>query len=40
MNPALDQFTELAHELRQSAEEQARRHGQALARVDAPTIAA
>ncbi len=27
VNPALDQFTDLARQLRQDAEEQARRHG-------------
>ena len=30
VNPALDQFTDLARELRQEAEEQARRHGREL----------
>ncbi len=30
VNPALDQFKDLAHQLRQEAEEQARRHGRAL----------
>jgi FMN-dependent NADH-azoreductase len=30
VNPALDRFTELARQLRQEAEEQARRHGRAL----------
>jgi FMN-dependent NADH-azoreductase len=30
VNPALDRFTELARQLRQDAEEQARRHGRAL----------
>ncbi len=30
VNPALDQFTDLARRLRQEAEEQARRHGRAL----------
>src|SRR5580658_8659740 len=37
INPALDQFTDLARELRQEAEEQARRHGRELG---APTAAA
>jgi FMN-dependent NADH-azoreductase len=40
VNPALDEFKEVALELRQSAEEQARRHGQALAGADAPAVAA
>jgi FMN-dependent NADH-azoreductase len=40
VNPALDQFKELAHQLRQDAEEQARRHGQALAAADAVNAAA
>jgi FMN-dependent NADH-azoreductase len=30
VNPALDQFTDLARELRQEAEAQARRHGREL----------
>ena len=30
VNPALDRFTDLARELRQEAEEQARRHGREL----------
>ena len=30
VNPALDQFTDLARELRREAEEQARRHGREL----------
>ena len=30
VNPALDQFRDLARQLRQEAEEQARRHGRAL----------
>jgi len=29
-NPALDRFTDLARQLRQEAEEQARRHGREL----------
>ncbi|WNY33966.1 hypothetical protein Q9Q99_19700 [Curtobacterium flaccumfaciens] len=33
VNPALDQFTELADELRVRAEEQAARHGRTLAAV-------
>jgi FMN-dependent NADH-azoreductase len=40
VNPALDQFKELALELRQSAEEQARRHGRALGAADAVAAAA
>jgi FMN-dependent NADH-azoreductase len=40
VNPTLDQFKELAHQLRQDAEEQARRHGQALAAADAVNAAA
>jgi FMN-dependent NADH-azoreductase len=35
VNPALDQFKDLAHELRQQAEEQARRHGRELGAVAA-----
>ena len=35
VNPALDQFKDLAHELRQEAEEQARRHGRELGAVAA-----
>jgi FMN-dependent NADH-azoreductase len=31
VNPALDRFTDLARQLRQEAEEQARRHGRTLA---------
>ncbi len=31
VNPALDRFTDLARQLRQEAEEQARRHGRELA---------
>jgi len=30
VNPALDRFTDLARQLRQEAEEQARRHGRTL----------
>jgi FMN-dependent NADH-azoreductase len=40
VNPALDQFKELALEVRQSAEEQARRHGRALGAADAVAAAA
>jgi FMN-dependent NADH-azoreductase len=40
VNPALDQFKGLAHQLRQDAEEQARRHGQALAAADTVNAAA
>jgi FMN-dependent NADH-azoreductase len=40
VNPALDQFKELALELRQSAEEQARRHGRALGAADVVAAAA
>ena len=40
VNPALDQFKDLAHQLRQEAEEQARRHGRELGAEVAGTLAA
>jgi FMN-dependent NADH-azoreductase len=40
VNPALDQFKDLAYQLRQQAEEQARRHGRELGTAVATTIAA
>jgi FMN-dependent NADH-azoreductase len=40
VNPALDQFKELAHQLRSDAEEQARHHGRALAGAEAVGAAA
>jgi FMN-dependent NADH-azoreductase len=40
VNPALDQFKELAHQLRQEAEEQARRHGRELGAAAVTTLAA
>jgi FMN-dependent NADH-azoreductase len=40
VNPALDQFTDLARQLRQQAEEQAGRHGRELAAADLSAIAA
>jgi FMN-dependent NADH-azoreductase len=40
VNPALDRFTELARQLRQEAEEQARRHGRALGAAVPSTLAA
>jgi FMN-dependent NADH-azoreductase len=40
VNPALDQFTDLARQLRQEAEEQARRHGRELGTVVASPMAA
>lgn len=40
VNPALDQFKDLAYQLRQGAEDQARRHGRELGAVVARTIAA
>jgi FMN-dependent NADH-azoreductase len=40
INPALDQFKDLARELRQEAEEQARRHGRELGAGTAATAAA
>ena len=40
INPALDQFKDLARELRQEAEEQARRHGRELGAATAATAAA
>ena len=40
VNPALDRFKELAADLRRSAEEQARRHGRALAGAVGPAVAA
>jgi FMN-dependent NADH-azoreductase len=39
VNPALDQFKDLARQLRQEAEEQARRHGRALS-VTVPSVMA
>jgi FMN-dependent NADH-azoreductase len=39
VNPALDQFTDLARELRQEAEEQARRHGRQLGAAITPKAA-
>jgi FMN-dependent NADH-azoreductase len=39
-NPALDQFKDLAHRLRQQAEEQARRSGRELRAAVAGTLAA
>ena len=38
VNPALDQFTDLARELRQEAEEQARRHGRELGAATAAAL--
>jgi len=40
INPALDQFTDLARELRQEAEEQARRHGRELGAATAVALVA
>jgi FMN-dependent NADH-azoreductase len=40
VNPALDQFTDLARELRQEAEEQARRHGRQLGAATAAALVA
>jgi len=40
VNPALDQFTDLARQLRQEAEEQARRHGRELGAAVTSAIAA
>ena len=40
INPVLDQFRDLAHQLRQEAEEQARRHGRELGAATAATAAA
>jgi len=40
VNPALDQFTDLARQLRQEAEAQARRHGRELAATVTSAIAA
>ena len=40
VNPALDQFKDLAHQLRQEAEEQARRHGRELGAAAVTTLAA
>ena len=40
INPALDQFTDLARELRQEAEEQARRHGRELGAATAAALVA
>jgi FMN-dependent NADH-azoreductase len=40
VNPALDQFKELAYQLRQEAEEQARRHGRELGAAAVTTLAA
>jgi hypothetical protein len=40
INPALDQFRDLARQLRQDAEEQARRHGLALGTAVPSAIAA
>jgi FMN-dependent NADH-azoreductase len=40
VNPALDQFKDLARQLRQEAEEQARRHGRALGATVPSTMAA
>ena len=40
VNPALDQFTDLARELRQEAEEQARRHGRELGAATAVALVA
>ena len=40
VNPALDQFTDLARELRQEAEEQARRHGRELGAATAAALVA
>ena len=39
-NPALDQFTDSARQLRQEAEEQARRHGRELGAAVTSAIAA
>jgi len=40
VNPALDQFKDLAYQLRREAEAQARRHGRELGTAVAPTLAA
>jgi FMN-dependent NADH-azoreductase len=40
INPTLDQFTDLARELRQEAEEQARRHGRVLGAATAAALVA
>ena len=40
VNPALDQFKDLARQLRQEAEEQARHHGRELGAATAATLAA
>jgi hypothetical protein len=40
INPALDQFKDLARQLRQDAEEQARRHDRELGAADPSAIAA
>jgi len=40
VNPALDQFTDLARQLRREADEQARRHGRELGAAAATTLAA
>jgi len=40
INPVLDQFRDLAHQLRQEAEEQARRHGRELGAATAAALAA
>jgi FMN-dependent NADH-azoreductase len=40
VNPALDQFRDLAYQLRQDAEEEARRHGRELGAAVAGALAA